>query len=242
MTTPVNPKAMSKHVEDLEAMIETNPLGAVQKLNSKINEILTDLEKNKDKAGFQMQAERADTTLKQTINWGIELIEMCLFAHTEDKGGFPVDPTGLLVGKTLWGTSPKMQKRFPKTHMLVDQYAKECIQEKLKGSKGDNPDEFMSSSAAAQILNSQEDVVTTQLTDGSEITFDKKENLIGVKDKETGEISWFRSKYNLAKEWASSVMQYLKEQGIRLWNWMKARYESCVNFIFGSDDKKESTK
>ncbi len=233
---PVTPENMAKLQQQAMLIIETDALGGLHRATTSINEALGNLEKSKGNPTLPTHQANLKA-LEDRVHLLMEYLENCILAHSNDKGGFKNDPTGLFEGNSQWSKSEKLNKKYSFSH-LVDVHAKKWKEKKRIDEEALAKGELISSTSAAEALNSTEDVVELTLNNGDTVLLDRKENLIGEKDPETGKISWYKSSYNLTKDWIGSVCSYIKNWGADIWKWLVSKYQQCVNFFYGDDEVK----
>lgn len=233
----VNNTQLSKLQERLDNLMQTDPMKAVSSITANINKALDELEKHVGKPHMQLQYDKAHNVLKDNVRWSVDALQLGILYYAEGKGGFENDPTGILKGKSLWSKSPALQKKYPNTFHLVDQFASEHINNSMIDPEAAKNGEFISPTAAVQIMNSTDDQVSATLTDGSEVTFDKTDNTVGIKEPGSTEVKWYKAKYDLTKDWIVGVWEFFKEKGIQFYNWVLRKWEACVQYLFGDPAK-----
>lgn len=227
---------LDKAQQSLKHMIENNPTQGLFKGEAFIDKSLDSYESLIGKPAMVLQAQKAEAVLRKGVEDFVEYIEMCILSHANGIGGFRTDPTGLLSGVSKWSTSPQAKKKYPRTYHLIDQYAQEYIKQKIESSKGGS--EAVSQTAIAQALDAQdESSVEIPLNNGDTLKMDRDENLIGVTDGTTGKTTWFKSKVDLAKGWCATVMDYLKQWGLSIWNWLVSKYQQAKSFVFDTNEE-----
>lgn len=192
---------------------------------AKIDSILEAIDKT-SKLPIQVTCDGHKAYLKTQLAHLIEFIEVCILSFADGKAGFRSDPTGMLTGRSNY-SSDVMKKKFTCAH-LVDQYCQEIVAENLKKKVTEDCD--VSQTAVAQALGDDSPIVDIELTDGSHIKLDKINDTIGIVDVKTGKIEWFKSKYQLGKEWACALMSWLWTWGVRIKDWLADKYNQCVDW------------
>lgn len=201
----------------------------------KIDALLAAIDKA-EKSPITLTADKLKSELRTDIEHIIEFVQYHIISFAAGDAGFRSDPTGLLTGRSNYST-PLMLKKYKCAH-LVDEYAKEIVAEKLK--KQESPDCYVSATAVAQTLSDESNIVDIQLTDGSHIQLNKEESTVGVVNQETGKISWYKSKYDLAKNWSVSILSWFYDLGVMIKEWLVTRYQRTVEFWTGDEDTQTS--
>ena len=216
---------------------KTNPHQALVELDAEVVKQLELLEKTQAYT-IQDHYLKAQSDLKILIKSIIEFTSYSISEDAAGRVGVQNDSYGYLKARTQYD-KPAWQKRFPKTHHLVNLYCQEVIDSQKVQPEGYN--EMSEEERAAHALSpvevalamsSDEEVVVVTCNDGSEILFDKENNRVGEKHS-NGHVTWTQSKFNLAKDWATYFLNFVQGVFAKVWEYTKKIYKKCVDFIFG---------